>query len=126
MIEYKIAGKPYEFADTLRVAYELRNVTGANGIQEALNAVRNLGFDGQLDLLYASYKVANKEKAMSRDEFYDFLLDNAGVMIIGDIASKIIDSLVYNGLAPEEAEIKKKQAAEAMKVGAASSAADIE
>ena len=38
MLQVKIAGKHYELADTLRVVYSLKDITGAKSMQDALQS----------------------------------------------------------------------------------------
>lgn len=126
MLQMCINGKCYELADTMRVLYELRDLTHAQNIREAMTSLSKLDTDGQIELIYVAYKVKAKEAAMSKQEFVDMILDNCGVFAIVDTANKLIDALMYSGMTPEEVESKKMIVAEAQKVGTTSSATDIE
>lgn len=126
MFNRVIGNKSYEFADTLRVVYALREVTGAENLKDALQAIAHLDIDGQMQLLYISHKVAAKDKAPTEEEFKDILLDNLGILTITDIVSELADHLMYSGMPAEKVEAKKAEVAEAIKtVGATSSVTDI-
>lgn len=121
-----VDGKSYELADTMRVLYELRDITKAKNIREAMASLTSLDVDGQIKLLYIAYKIKAKDAAMSEEDFTNMLLDNCGVFAIVDAASNLIEALMYSGMSPEEVESKKMQVVEAQKVGTTSSATDIE
>lgn len=121
-----VDGKSYELADTMRVLYELRDITKAKNIREAMSSLTSLDVDGQIKLLYIAYKIKAKDAAMSEEDFTNMLLDNCGVFVIVDAASNLIEALMYSGMSPEEVESKKMQVVEAQKVGTTSSATDIE
>lgn len=126
MLTRVIGDKTYEFADTLRVVYSLRDVTGAKNLRDALQSIAHLDIDGQIQLLYLAHKVATKDKASTQEEFTGVLLDNLGILAITDLVSELADRLMYAGMEPDKIEVKKAQVAEAMKTaGAASSATDI-
>ena len=127
MLNRVIGNKNYEFADTLRVVYQLREVTGAQNLRDALQSIAHLDIDGQIQLLYISHKVAAKDKAPTQEEFTDILLDNLGMLAITDLVSELADHLMYSGMSPEKIDAKKAEVAEAMKTaGAASSVTDID
>lgn len=126
MVQVEIAGKTYELADTLRVVYSIKDITGAKSLKEALQSLTALDVDDQIKLLFAAYKANKSNPEMSQEEFKDLILDNCGVFAIVDMVNDLANGLMYSGLTPEVAESKKAQAAEAMKVGATSSATDTE
>lgn len=127
MLNRVIGNRNFEFADTLRVVYMLREVTGAQNMRDTLQSIAHLDIDGQIRLLYISHKVAEKDKALSQEDFTDMLLDNLGILAITDLVSELADRLMYSGMAPEKIEAKKLEVAEAMKTaGAVSSVTDID
>lgn len=125
-----IKDKEYELSTSLRVVYALRDISKANSLQEAIGSISKLDLDGQLELLYAAYKAANRNASdcMSKSTFVDELLDNLGIFAITNAINKLADGLLYSGLTPEEIE-SKKAAVEATRAatatGAPSSAEDI-
>lgn len=126
MVHVEIAGKSYELADTLRVVYSIKDITGAKNLREALQSLTALDVDDQIKLLYAAYKANKNNPAMSQEEFKDLILDNCGVFAIMDMVNDLANGLMYSGLSPEVAESKKVQIAEATKAGVTSSATDTE
>lgn len=126
MVHVEIAGKSYELADTLRVVYSIKDITGAKNLREALQSLTALDVDDQIKLLYAAYKANKNNPAMSQEEFKDLILDNCGVFAIMDMVNDLANGLMYSGLSPEVAESKKVQIAEATKAGVTSFATDTE
>lgn len=126
MVHVEIAGKSYELADTLRVIYSIKDITGAKNLREALQSLTALDVDDQIKLLYAAYKANKNNPAMSQEEFKDLILDNCGVFAIMDMVNDLANGLMYSGLSPEVAESKKVQIAEATKAGVTSFATDTE
>ena len=126
MLQVKIAGKHYELADTLRVVYSLKDITGAKSMQEALSSLAKLDLDKQIKLLYAAYKAAKTNPAMSLDAFRDLLIDNCGVFAVTNMVNDLANGLLYSGLDTGEAESKKAAIVEALKAGVTSSAMDSE
>lgn len=126
MVHVEIASKSYELADTLRVVYSIKDITGAKNLREALQSLTALDVDDQIKLLYAAYKANKNNPAMSQEEFKDLILDNCGVFAIMDMVNDLANGLMYSGLSPEVAESKKVQIAEATKAGVTSSATDTE
>ena len=126
MVHVEIAGKNYELADTLRVVYAIKDITGAKNLREALQSLTALDVDDQIKLLYAAYKANKNNPAMSQEEFKDLILDNCGVFAIMDMVNDLANGLMYSGLTPEVAESKKAQIAEATKAGVTSFATDTE
>lgn len=122
MVELRIDNEKLSLATTLRVAYSLRDITGAKNLQEAIASIAHMDSEQQLELLYASYKAANKEAAMPKGEFIDKVLDNVGIFALADAINAIAEGLLYSGLSKEEVESKKAMVEKT--VGAASSAKD--
>lgn len=122
MVHVEIAGKDYELADTLRVIYDIKDITGAKNLREALQSLTALDVDDQIKLLYAAYKANKNNPIMSANDFKDLILDNCGVFAITDMFNDLANGLMYSGLTPEAAESKKVQIAEATKAGVTSSA----
>lgn len=123
MIILKINDTEYELSTALRVVYELRTISGAKSLQDAVRSIEKLDIDGQLALIYAAYKAANNNKTdmLGKDAFTDLLLDTQGIMSIAEIVNKLADGLMYSGLSPEET-VSKKAMVEKELLGATSSA----
>lgn len=105
----RLKGESYELSTSLRVVYALRDIAHAGSLQEAIASISKLDLDGQLDLLYASYKAANREDAnlLSKSAFVDKILDNFGIFAITNAINELTDGLLYSGLTPEEIASKK-------------------
>lgn len=122
-----IKEKEYELSTSLRVVYALRDISKAGSLQEAIGSISKLDLDGQLELLYAAYKAANRNTTcISKADFTDELLDNYGIFAITNAINELTDGLLYSGLSQEEIESKKAaveaKAATATATGAHSSA----
>lgn len=117
----RIKDTSYELSTSLRVVYALRDITHAGSLQEAIASISKLDLDGQLDLLYAAYKAANREDAnlLSKSAFIDKVLDNFGIFAITDVINKLTDGLLYSGLTPEEIASKKAAVEVAMSTAVA-------
>ena len=115
MVKVTLGGTEFEFATNLRVVLSLKELTGAKTLQEAMHSISNLDLDGQINLMYASYKAAKPVKLLSKEDFTDLILDDTGIYVLGDVIGKITDGLLYTGLSPEEAALKKAQTEEEVK-----------
>lgn len=121
----------YELSTSLRVVYALRDISHAGSLQEAIASISKLDLDGQLELLYAAYKAANRENpdCIGKGVFVDMLLDNYGIFAISNAVNTLADGLLYSGLSKEEIESKKAAMeatiATATATGASSSVEDI-
>lgn len=125
MLTQVIGGKTYEFADTLRVVYALKDITGAKSLKEALESIAHLDIDGQLRLLYVAHKVAAKEAACAQEDFVNEVLDNMGVLAVTDLVSKLADGLMYSGMSPDKVEAKKLEVTETLKTHGATSSVTV-
>lgn len=125
MLQQKIGNKTYEFADTLRVVYALKDITGAKSLKEALESITRLDVDGQLQLLYVAHKVAVKEAACTQEAFVDEVLDNMGVFAITDLVNNLANGLMYAGMSPDKVEAKKLEVATMLKTAGATSSATV-
>ena len=132
MIQIKIQDKDIQLATSLRVIYELKNMMGCKTLQAAIKQVSQLDIDSQIKLLYAAYKYGGNlpEDLLSETEFTGLILDNLGMIKIGNLLTDIVDGFMYAGLTEEEKERAKKATAEEVKkqtqAGATSSDTDIE
>lgn len=125
MVKMKLGSQTIELATTLRVAFEMQKITGAKSVQAALNDMQSLGLEGQLSLMYAAYKAANRNvQIMSENDFKDKIQDNCGILTIAEVVNQITDGLLYAGMSPEEAAAKKIETEKL--AGATSSVKDIE
>lgn len=104
-----IKDKDYELSTSLRVVYALRDIAHAESLQEAIGSISKLDLDGQLELLYAAYKAANRTSSdcLSKGEFTDEVIDNFGIFAITNAINELTDGLLYSGLSQEEIESKK-------------------
>lgn len=125
MLQQKIGNKTYEFADTLRVVYALKDITGAKSLKEALESITRLDVDGQLQLLYVAHKVAAKEAACTQEAFVNEVLDNMGVFAITDLVNNLANGLMYAGMSPDKVEAKKLEVATMLKTAGATSSATV-
>lgn len=123
MVRIKVGNQELELADTLRVVYSLKDITGAKNMRDALASIAQLDLDGQLDLLYVAYKARAGVNAMSKENFVGLVLDNLGVFAVTNAVEKLADGLMYAGLSTEEVAEKKLRMEEA---GATSSVTDID
>ncbi len=126
MVQLTMGGKTYELATSLRVVYALKDLTKAKSLQEAINSISQLDMEGQIGLLYAAYKAGGgkTDTATTKVQFEDAILDNLGILAISDAINKLADGLLYSGLSPEEAALKKAEVEKQVQAGAASSAKD--
>lgn len=109
MVQYVIGNKNVSFATNLRVAFKLKEITKAKTLQETMAGISKLDMDGQLRLLYASYKAVSENEDITFEAFQDMICDNLGIYAIADIINVIADGLLYSGLDESAKEVKKKQ-----------------
>ena len=123
-MELKLGNKTYELATSLRVVYALKDITHAKGLQEAISSIAHLDFDGQLNLLWAAFKAANKETTVTKEQFVDDILDNLGIFAVTNTVNELADGLLYAGLSPEEVQSKKAEVEAVVKQKAGTTSSD--
>lgn len=118
-----VKDKEYELSTSLRVVYALRDISKAQSLQEAIGSISKLDLDGQLELLYAAYKAANRNTdCMCKSAFMDELIDNFGIFAITNAINELTDGLLYSGLSEEEIASKKTQVEATVATAAATGA----
>ena len=95
-------------ATTLRVVYFIQKEKGHSTFQETLNSLNQLTTDDQINLIYTAYKCdKNNKEFLDKETFTDMLLDSCGVYKLTEIATEIVDGLLFSGLSTEEIASKK-------------------
>lgn len=108
MVQIKIGEKEFNFATSLRVIYELKNMLGCKTLQDAMRQVQTLDLDNQIKLLYTAYKCGkNDDPQLTSSEFNDMILDELGIIKISNIISDIVEGFMYAGLSDKEKEEAK-------------------
>ena len=130
MVTIKTKQGTYELSTSLKTVYALKDIAGAKTLQEAMSCLKNLDFDGQLDLIYAAFKATNPEMVVKKSDFINDILESNGVYALTNVISKITDGILYAGLSDEELAAKKAEAEAAVQgqkqAGQSSSVSDIE
>ena len=88
----------YPLATSLRVAYVVQGQHNHKPYTEIFQNVGNMTVEEQIDIIYASLKVANPELAMtmSSQKFLNWALDNMPFkkmqLLVGAILKRILDA----------------------------------
>lgn len=107
MVKRDIGGKQFEFRNTLRVLYLLQDEFKCKTIQEVLDSLSKVNTEESIRVLYIA--CANKGE-MSFKEFSEMLQDNVGIIFINNLASEIVDGLLYAGdKKPEDSSTAKNE-----------------
>lgn len=126
MINLKLGDRTYELATTLRVVYALREISQAGNIQQAIGSISKLDLDGQLSLLYASYKAGGgkADVVTTKEIFTDMVLDNLGLFAITNVINQLAEGLLYSGMSEEEIAAKKAEMEEVQMTAAGQTSSD--
>lgn len=109
-MEIKLDNRTYYCATSLRVIYALQKEKKFNSFQETLNSLNKLDSDDQINLIYTAYKCdSNNTEFLDKETFINTLLDNCGVYKLTNIATEIVEGLLFSGLSTEEIDSKKAE-----------------
>ena len=107
MASIKLNGNEYKLACNLRVAYVLQNQHNHEAYSSILSRVGDMPLEQQIDMLYASFQIANPDdaKTFTKEMFRTYILDhdefNASVII--NLIKSIIAGILGRAL-PEDDE----------------------
>lgn len=111
MITKNIGNKEFQFSNTLRVLYNLRDVFHVKTFEEVLTNLQHIEFEQQLEVIYTSYKAATPAQLLiDKEEFIDYFLDNMGIISTSKLSQEIVDGLIYTGASDTEREEAEKNA----------------
>lgn len=105
MATITLNGMEYELACNLRVAYQIQNQHNHKAYSEVLSNVGKMTLEEQLDVLYASFSVANKEvaKTISKEAFRTYFLDDPNFNVNALMA--LLKSVIAGIMGKDEKEL---------------------
>ena len=107
-MEIKLDNRTDYCATALRVIYALQKEKKFNSFQETFNSLNYLDSYDQINLIYTAYKCdSNNTEFLDKEAFINTLLDNCGVYKLTNIATEIVEGLLFSGLSTEEIDSKK-------------------
>lgn len=106
------------FDTSIRVLFKIKEKQGHRTLQETYKYLGNpdMEIDSILDVVLASYNIANKERPLDEEGLQDLFAEHSiGFAKISFIYKDIIEAVMYDGMTDEERKNLEAQAAELMK-----------
>lgn len=105
----EINGVTYDFATTLRVAYEVQKKNSHKSYMEIFSGLNEMKLEDQIGILYTAFKLANPEiaKTMTDVMFREYYLDNYTVQDMMDNLKGVISGILGTNI--EELEDSEDQ-----------------
>lgn len=98
-------GVDYPLATSLRVAYKIQGQHNHKSYAKIFEEVRDMPIEQQVNMLYASYEIANKSNTSlplwSQQQFLDYFLDNYNLTILMKYLEQIIGGILGKDLNEE-------------------------
>lgn len=95
MLQLTLGTETFDLATTLRVAYEIQGFNNHKSYLEIFQGIDTMTLEQQIDIVYASFKVANKEKAqfLNRKAFSEMFMDEHNLSYLMDLIKQIIEGI---------------------------------
>lgn len=92
----EINGTTYEFARTLRVAYEVQNRNNHKPYTEVFSSIGDMTIEKQIEMLYVAFKIANPEVAKTFTDvmFREYYLDHYSVNEVLEQLKQVISGVL--------------------------------
>lgn len=101
--------KGLSFSNSLGVLFALRENHGHKTLQETYRMLETTDLDIIYEVLLAAYNDAHLSAPVNEKEFVTVLADHQiGFIRMTEIFQELVEKLMFDGLAPEEVEAKKK------------------
>lgn len=90
----KINGTTYEMACTLRVAYMVQGQHNHKPYSKVFSELGDMVLEDQVGILYCAFKAANPNFNMSREEFFNYYLDNISMKEVMEQIKEVIQGVM--------------------------------
>lgn len=106
-----INNKTYEMACTLRVAFMIQGQHNHKPYSAVFADIKDMTLEEQIGILYCSFKVANPESGITKQDFMDYYMDNYNIKFVMGQIEEVIKGVM--GLDDADVEAAKSQVANA-------------
>lgn len=107
----RINGIEYPLSASLRVAYNIQRRYKNRPYMEIFEGISSSLLEEQITILYESFKIANKDSALSEAQFRDAIIDDEDYGILGilELIKELVERIMQGGLSDEEYAEKKRK-----------------
>lgn len=103
MLSINYMGTDYSLATNLRVAYNVQGQHNHKPYTEVFKNIGDMTVEDQLGIIYCSFKCANPDTIVTREQFQNYLLDNMNLKDMLDVLQSIIKGIMGTDDEPEQA-----------------------
>ena len=94
MLSINYMGTDYSLATNLRVAYNVQGQHNHKPYTEVFKNIGDMTVEDQLGIIYCSFKCANPDTIVTREQFQNYLLDNMNLKDMLDVLQSIIKGIM--------------------------------
>lgn len=94
MLSINYMGTDYSLATNLRVAYNVQGQHNHKPYTEVFKNIGDMTVEDQLGIIYCSFKCANPDTIVTREQFQNYLLDNMNLKDMLDVLQGIIQGIM--------------------------------
>ena len=94
MLSINYMGTDFPLATTLRVAYNVQGQHNHKPYTEVFKDIGDMTVEDQLGIIYCSFKCANPDTIVTREQFQNYLLDNMNLKDMLDVLQDIIKGIM--------------------------------
>lgn len=94
MLSINYMGTDYSLATNLRVAYNVQGQHNHKPYTEVFKDIGDMTVEDQLGIIYCSFKCANPDTIVTREQFQNYLLDNMNLKDMLDVLQGIIQGIM--------------------------------
>lgn len=94
MLSINYLGTDFPLATTLRVAYNVQGQHNHKPYTEVFKNIGDMTVEDQLGIIYCSFKCANPDTIVTRDQLQNYLLDNMNLKDMLDVLQGIIKGIM--------------------------------
>lgn len=103
MLSINYMGTDYSLATNLRVAYNVQGQHNHKPYTEVFKNIGDMTVEDQLGIIYCSFKCANPDTIVTREQLQNYLLDNMNLKDMLDVLQGIIQGIMgSSGETPEQ------------------------
>lgn len=94
MLSINYLGTDFPLATTLRVAYNVQGQHNHKPYTEVFKDIGDMTVEDQLGIIYCSFKCANPDTIVTRDQLQNYLLDKMNLKDMLDVLQSIIKGIM--------------------------------
>ena len=103
MLSINYMGTDFPLATNLRVAYNVQGQHNHKPYTEVFKDIGDMTVEDQLGIIYCSFKCANPDTIVTREQLQNYLLDNMNLKDMLDVLQGIIKGIMgSSGETPEQ------------------------